>query len=93
MTYVTLLLSAQAMQAFQNYWLGLWSKAYDAAADPNDVPPAYWLGLYIAWIAIGVVCAGAAAALFYAGSMNASRIIHAKLVESIFGGRCHDWPS
>lgn len=80
-----LLIGGQAFSSFQTYWLGRWARAYDEAAKPEDVSIAYYLGLYVAWIVISVVLSTASSVLYYIGSIKASRVIHKKLVDFIFG--------
>jgi len=81
-----LVLAGQGLTAYQTLWLGHWSSAYAEAERPEDVSVVYWLGLYIVWVLAGLVALGASAVIYYLGSMRASRIIHAKLVDHIFGG-------
>nr|XP_031862945.1 uncharacterized protein CI109_001420 [Kwoniella shandongensis]KAA5530017.1 hypothetical protein CI109_001420 [Kwoniella shandongensis] len=83
--YFGLLLSSQAITAFQNYWLGLWARAYNQAEDPRQVSAVYWLGLYVAWIFIGLITLGISTTLFYIGAIKASRELHKRLVNSVFG--------
>ncbi len=75
------------MSAFQTYWLGRWARAYNEAEDWHQVSVAYWLGLYTAWVVIGLVAVGASSVLYYVGAIKASREIHRKLVDRIFGGK------
>lgn len=85
--FFALIIGGQGITAFQTYWLGLWSRAYEHAQHPQDVSPIYWLGLYIVWVIIGLAAISASATIYYLGAMRASRIIHAKLVDYIFGGQ------
>jgi len=73
------------MTAFQTYWLGRWARAYNEAGDWHQVSVAYWLGLYLAWVFIALVAVFGSAILYYVGAIKASRVIHRKLVDSIFG--------
>lgn len=83
--YFGLLLSGQAIVAFQTWWLGQWARAYEHVADPASVSVSYWLGLYMVWVLIGIGSIGTSAIVYYKGAMRASRVIHAKLVDRIFG--------
>lgn len=82
--YFGLLLGGQGMAAFETYWLGRWANAYDQASDPREVSVTFWLGLYFAFVLIGVLALGTSAVLFYIGAVKASRDIHARLVDRIF---------
>lgn len=75
------------MTAFQTYWLGRWARAYAEAEDWHQVSVAYWLGLYALWIVIGLIALSASSVLYYVGAIKASREMHRKLVDSIFGGK------
>ena len=50
---------------------------------------AYYLGFYAAWVVLGLVTVGASTILYYVGAIKASRIIHRRLVDRIFGGELH----
>lgn len=80
--YLTLLVSGQALSAFQTYWLGKWAKAYDA---PGTISIPYFLGLYVVWVVVGLVALGASSVLYFVGAIKASRAVHRKLVLSVFG--------
>ncbi len=84
--YFGILLCGHAITAFQTYWLGRWARAYAEAEDWHQVSVAYWLGLYAAWIAISFVAFTIASILYYIGAIKASREMHRRLVNSIFGG-------
>ncbi|WVQ93407.1 hypothetical protein IAU59_000477 [Kwoniella sp. CBS 9459] len=83
--YFIFLLGGQGFNAFQTYWLGRWARAYDEAGNPKDVSAVYYLGLYVVWVVISLGSLGASAVLFYVGAVKASREMHRRLVESIFG--------
>ncbi|OCF31712.1 ATP-binding cassette transporter [Kwoniella heveanensis BCC8398] len=83
--YFILLLGGQGFNAFQTYWLGRWARAYDQAGNPKDVSAVYYLGLYVVWVLFSLGSLGASAILFYVGAVKASREMHRRLVESIFG--------
>lgn len=83
--YFGLLLFGQAVTAFQTWWLGRWAAAYEHANQPSDVSVTYWLGLYMVWVLIGIGSIGVSAMVYYLGAMRASRVIHALLVDKIFG--------
>ncbi|WVF65767.1 hypothetical protein IAT40_000501 [Kwoniella sp. CBS 6097] len=83
--YFIFLLGGQGFNAFQTYWLGRWARAYDQASNPKDVSAIYYLGLYVVWVVISLGSLGASAVLFYVGAVKASREMHRRLVESIFG--------
>jgi ABC-type multidrug transport system fused ATPase/permease subunit len=83
--YFGLLFAGQVMASFQTWWLGRWARAYDEVPDPDMVSVPFWLGLYMAWVVIGILGLGVSAILFYIGAMKASRVVHQKLVDHIFG--------
>ncbi|GMK55604.1 hypothetical protein CspeluHIS016_0206600 [Cutaneotrichosporon spelunceum] len=83
--YFALLFGGQVMSSFQTWWLGRWSKAYENVSEPSMVSVPYWLGLYVVWVVLGVLGFAISAILYYVGAMKASREIHQKLVDSIFG--------
>ena len=83
--YFGLLLSGQLLSAFQTYWLGRWARAYNEADDWRKVSAVYYLGLYAALVVVGLVATGASAILYYIGAIKASRVIHKRLVDRIFG--------
>lgn len=68
----------------QTFWLGRWARAYELSQD-GQVSVGYWLGLYSAWVMLGFGATGSACAIFYVGSIRASREIHKRLVDLIFG--------
>jgi ABC-type multidrug transport system fused ATPase/permease subunit len=84
LTYFGLLFGAQMVSAFQTYWLGRWARAYDEA-DGRHVSAVYWLSLYIVFVLVGLVMMAGAWILFYIGAIKASRVIHQRLVDRIFG--------
>ena len=84
--YFGLLLGGQGLSAFQTWWLGRWARAYNEAEDWHEVSIAFWLGLYAAWVVIGLIALAACAILYYVGAIKGSRAIHRKLVDSVFGG-------
>lgn len=84
-TYFALLVAAQILTAFQTWWLGRWARAYDEATPNHPVSAVYWLTLYIVFVVIGLLCLAGAAILYYIGAIKASRNIHQKLVDRIFG--------
>ncbi|KAK8861563.1 hypothetical protein IAR55_002385 [Kwoniella newhampshirensis] len=84
-TYFGLLLGSQALVSFENYWLGIWARAYDQADDPRKVSAVYYLGLYFALVLIGIITLGASNVLFYLGAVKASREVHKRLVNRVFG--------
>lgn len=73
------------MSSFETYWLGRWARAYDQAEDHTDVSVTFYLGLYFVFVLIGLVQLAASAILFYMGAVKASREIHKRLVNTIFG--------
>lgn len=73
------------MSSFETYWLGRWARAYDQAEDPTKVSVTFYLGLYFVFVLIGLVQLAASAILFYMGAVKASREIHKRLVDTIFG--------
>ncbi|ADV20810.1 ATP-binding cassette (ABC) transporter, putative [Cryptococcus gattii WM276] len=83
--YFGLLVGGQAMSSFETYWLGRWARAYDQAEDPTKVSVTFYLGLYFVFVLIGLVQLAASAILFYMGAVKASREIHKRLVDTIFG--------
>ncbi|KAL7418721.1 hypothetical protein Q5752_006404 [Cryptotrichosporon argae] len=83
--YFGLLVAGHALSTFQNYWLGRWAHAYDEAADPRDVPVAFWLGSYVLVVLVSVAMFAGSAILYYIGAIKATREIHRKLVDHIFG--------
>lgn len=83
--YFGLLFAGQGMTAFQTWWLGRWAGAYDDVSDPSQVSVPFWLGLYMAWVILGVLGMGISAIIYYIGAMKASRVIHQKLVDHILG--------
>lgn len=80
-----LLFASQVLAALQPYWLGLWARAYRTSSTPSTVDPVFWLGWYIIWVVLGTLSVALATVLYYQGSMRASRIVHARLVDKIFG--------
>ncbi|WVO13290.1 hypothetical protein L204_100903 [Cryptococcus depauperatus] len=83
--YFGLLIGGQAMSSFENYWLGRWARAYEEAKDPKQVSVVFYLGLYFVFVLIGLIQLAASAILFYMGAIKASREIHKRLVNCIFG--------
>ncbi|WVQ74585.1 hypothetical protein IAR50_004186 [Cryptococcus sp. DSM 104548] len=83
--YFALLIGGQAMSSFETYWLGRWARAYDESEDPRNVSVAFYLGLYFVFVLIGLVELAASAILFYMGAVKASREVHRRLVNTIFG--------
>ncbi|ORY22510.1 hypothetical protein BCR39DRAFT_551500 [Naematelia encephala] len=83
--YFGLLVGGQGFNAFQTWWLGRWARAFDEAQNPQQVSIPYYLGLYIVWVIIGMAMIAASSILYYLGAIKASRIIHKRLIDSIFG--------
>lgn len=79
------LFTSQALNSFQTWWLGHWAKAYAESDDWRDVSVAYYLGLYTAFIFAGLAALIVADILYFLGAIKASRTIHQKLVDAIFG--------
>lgn len=71
--------------ALETYWLGVWARAYANAREPGEVSVPYFLSIYFLWVVVSVVTASAATVLFYLGAIKASRDIHRRLVDMIFG--------
>lgn len=82
LAYFSLLIGGQAMATFQTFWLGLWARAYEQT---TGVSIPYFLGLYVAWVVIGLISVSAGWVLYFFGAIKASREVHRKLVVSIFG--------
>lgn len=87
--YFGLILAFQIITAFQTYWLGRWARAYSTVDDWRDVRVSYYLGLYVAYVLISLASLGASAAIYFLGAIKASRVIHRKLINHIFGA--HMW--
>lgn len=87
--FFTLVFTGQGLAVFQTLWLGAWAEAYKTAPRPEDVSPIFWLGFYIVLVLAGLAAVGASAIIYYLGAMRASRYVHAKLVDFIFGGECY----
>ncbi|OWT36272.1 ATP-binding cassette transporter [Cryptococcus neoformans] len=83
--YFGLLVGGQAMSSFETYWLGHWARAYEQVGDPRKVSVTFYLGLYFVFVLIGLVQLAASAILFYMGAVKASREVHKRLVNTIFG--------
>lgn len=73
------------MSSFETYWLGHWARAYEQVGDPRKVSVTFYLGLYFVFVLIGLVQLAASAILFYMGAVKASREVHERLVNTIFG--------
>lgn len=65
--------------------LGRWANAYDAAEDPRDVSVAYWLGLYTIFVVGQAIVWNIVNVTFVFAGVKASRVLHERLVKSIFG--------
>lgn len=81
----SLLFVSQVLAALQPYWLGLWARAYRSSSTPASVDPVFWLGWYVIWVVLGTLSVALATVLYYQGSMRASRVVHSRLVDKIFG--------
>jgi ABC-type multidrug transport system fused ATPase/permease subunit len=79
------LFGAQLVTSFQTYWLGRWARAYDEADGKHPVSAIYWLSLYVVFVSIGLLMMAGAWILYYIGAIKASRVIHQRLVDRIFG--------
>ncbi|ORX36515.1 hypothetical protein BD324DRAFT_651753 [Kockovaella imperatae] len=84
LTFWFLLIGGQAVVAYQSYWLGRWARAYQQAADWHDVSIKYYLGFYMIWVAVAIFMTTFSTALYYLGAIKASRVLHRRLVDSIF---------
>jgi hypothetical protein len=49
-------IGTEVIGAFENYWLGIWARAYENALDPQQVNVVYYLGIWIA-IVLGAMVA------------------------------------
>lgn len=67
------------------YWLGIWSRAYDATDDPRSVSVVYYLGIYLALMMGQVLLWNFTHFAYVLAGIRASRRLHQKLVERIFG--------
>ncbi|WVR03866.1 hypothetical protein IAU60_000864 [Kwoniella sp. DSM 27419] len=83
--YFGMLIGAQGFSSFQTYWLGRWAEAYKRADGAKHVSAVYFLGLYVVWVVLGLGMLSASTILYYVGAIKASREIHRKLVDTIFG--------
>ncbi|KAK4688391.1 hypothetical protein P7C73_g1726, partial [Tremellales sp. Uapishka_1] len=84
--YFGSMIFAYGASAFQNYWLGIWARAYASADDWRQVSALYYLGLYVGLVVIGIVTLSGAQSLYFIGAIRASRAIHKNLVDHILGG-------
>jgi hypothetical protein len=83
--FVVFAIAGETIQVGTNYWLGIWARAYaDAGDHPEDVSAKYYLGVYIAIVLLHIAVWNIMNTNFVFGSIRASRILHAKLVASIF---------
>ncbi|QRV86056.1 ABC transporter [Ceratobasidium sp. AG-Ba] len=70
----------------QTYWLGIWTKAYEASPDsPESVSAPFYIGIYGAICLLGLLLYGLAYVIHVLGSVRASRRIHERLVASVLG--------
>lgn len=78
---------AEILFAFCNYWLGLWSAAYDKTSDPSDVSIAYYMSIYILLMLLQIGSYSSSTILWMFGSLRASKLLHSRLVDSVLGAQ------
>ncbi|KIP05211.1 hypothetical protein PHLGIDRAFT_534835 [Phlebiopsis gigantea 11061_1 CR5-6] len=73
-----------ASTTFESWWLGHWARQY-AWRDPGDVRVSFYLGMYVAIVALSILAMVYASLVWCYASMRASRRIHARLLKSLLG--------
>ncbi|RKP25263.1 P-loop containing nucleoside triphosphate hydrolase protein [Syncephalis pseudoplumigaleata] len=92
---VLLYLLSQAVIIAQTYWLRTWANSYDtedkqADADEGDVEqrtPGYYLAIYVGFGALFIAIAVVRNVILYRGSLKASMLLFARLLERIMHAR------
>ncbi|KAF8610641.1 hypothetical protein BDV93DRAFT_484022 [Ceratobasidium sp. AG-I] len=86
MLYLGGFILAHVVMLSQIYWLGVWARAYEANANhPEAVDVPFYIGIYGAACAFGIVMNSSAFVIHVAGSIRASHSIHDRLVGSVLG--------
>jgi ABC-type multidrug transport system fused ATPase/permease subunit len=78
-------LAGEFLFAYCNYFLGLWSKAYDRASSPSEVNIAYYLGIYCILTFFEVFAYNSQSLMWCFGALRSAKRIHANLVDHVLG--------
>ncbi|EJD51854.1 hypothetical protein AURDEDRAFT_82731 [Auricularia subglabra TFB-10046 SS5] len=76
---------ADVFEVLQIYFLGYWASWYERVASPKDVPVLQLLMGYTALLIAASILYSTAYATFVYGAHRASRSIHDRLIDAIFG--------
>ncbi|KAK4689027.1 hypothetical protein P7C73_g1078, partial [Tremellales sp. Uapishka_1] len=77
--------AGEVLFAYCNYFLGLWSKAFDKAEDPRDVNIAWWMSGYVFLMLLQVGSYESSTLMWTFGSLKAARTLHESLVDHVLG--------
>lgn len=81
-TYFGIILVGEILFAYCNYWLGIWSRAYEGT-DPAKVSIQYYLGIYICLMLLQVGSYNSSSLLVTFGCLDAGRDVHRRLTTSV----------
>lgn len=80
--YFGIILFGEILFAYCNYWLGIWSRAYEGT-DPSKVSILFYLGIYVILMLLQVSSYNASTLLWTFGCLRASRDLHQRLTTSV----------
>ncbi|CAA7262907.1 unnamed protein product [Cyclocybe aegerita] len=82
--FATTLWTSQIIYTAQTWFLGMWGAQYEKHA-ASEVNLAYYIGIFTVIIVVHEIVFGAVNLWYAYRSVGASRRIHAKLIDSVFG--------
>ncbi|KAJ2298755.1 hypothetical protein IWW55_004380, partial [Coemansia sp. RSA 2706] len=85
-TTLATLIAFQGATMMQDYWIRIWVASAGGTADQNTHPQrsaVFWMSIYVALGLAGVLLSVAKAGCLFAGALNASRTLHAQLVQAV----------
>jgi ABC-type multidrug transport system fused ATPase/permease subunit len=82
--YFAIIVFGEVLFAYCNYWLGIWSRAYEGT-DPSKVSILFYLGVYVILMLLQVCSYNASTLLWTFGCLRASRDLHQRLTTAVLG--------
>ncbi|KAH7918845.1 hypothetical protein BV22DRAFT_1100101 [Leucogyrophana mollusca] len=82
--FLGLMGSTYLINTIQTWFLGYWASQYEVHP-PSEVKVPYYLAVYVLLLVIACLAYFVGSALYYYGTMRASRTIHKQLVQSVLG--------
>lgn len=82
--YFGIILAGEILFAYCNYWLGIWSRAYEGT-DPSQVSILFYLGIYVLLMFLQACSYNASTLLWTFGCLRASQDLHQRMTNAVLG--------